>query len=161
MTATANATRFESIKCLIAFTVKKKLGNRFTEDAVQDAFLYVWERLDSYNPEKATLSTWTCWTTRGAISEYIRREHTYRVPTVHADKLEVVDRSGEPDARETLKARIAEAVQDLEPDYRTVITRRMNGASFSEIARTDPKFSREWWKQIHDRAVRELRSLIS
>lgn len=113
-------------------------------DLSQEAFLKAWRGLASYRFDSA-FSTWLYRLTSNVCIDFLRRQKKQKtIP------LQVTDESGEerdlsipdtaPGPEESMMARaereqVAEALRNLEPEYREALTLRViNGLSYAEIA---------------------------
>lgn len=128
------------------------------EEVVQEAFLKVWRRAGSFDPDRASVVTWLVTITRNCAIDSLRREKSQplarSVPLVRTDGSEVAMSGGEPDdprsdgaslARDPADVvavherarRIRAAVDRLPPAQRTAIQLAyFGGLSHSEIAGT-------------------------
>ncbi len=101
--------------------VRGKLSDPYeAEDVVSSVFLRVYERLDSFDPARASLSTWIYTITHNAVVDYYRtrRVHTEYAEYVDAELDEVIDES---DTNEALLAQLADALERLKQKERDLI----------------------------------------
>jgi RNA polymerase sigma-70 factor (ECF subfamily) len=59
---------------LKAYVMRAGADGRMAEDVVQEAMIAVWRKADSFNPEKASVSTWIFTIVRNKRIDYLRRE---------------------------------------------------------------------------------------
>ena len=126
--------------------VSRMIGNREEGlDLTQEIFLKVFQALDRYNPD-FKFSTWLFRIAGNAAIDYLRKKRPKMVPLeVQApdgsDRMSSTEyKSSEPDPyarlRNTERGRaILEAIAELPPDFRELITmRHFSGLSYEEIA---------------------------
>ena len=103
------------------------------EDLCQDVFEKVHTKLDRFDPEKASISTWIYSITRNSVIDYYRRSH----PHDEINENMAVDDSIDDDILndETLEE-LAEALEKLPTQLREIIVLRYyDGAPLTEIAK--------------------------
>jgi len=126
--------------------VSRMIGSREEGlDLAQEIFLKVFQALDRYNPD-FKFSTWLFRIAGNAAIDYLRKKRPKMVPLeVQApdgsDRVSSAEyKSSEPDPyarlRNTERGRaILEAIAELPPDFRELITmRHFSGLSYEEIA---------------------------
>ena len=59
---------------LKAYVMRAGADGRMAEEVVQEAMIAVWRKADSFNPEKASVSTWIFTIVRNKRIDYLRRE---------------------------------------------------------------------------------------
>ena len=85
MTNTAEAIYHEYADKVSAY-VRGKVGNLHeAEDLVSTVFLKIVQKLDSYDPAKASLSTWIYTITRNTVTDYFRQQR------IHMEYMEYMD----------------------------------------------------------------------
>jgi RNA polymerase sigma-70 factor, ECF subfamily len=126
----------------VNFTYRFVHERALAEDLAQEGFLRVYQRLNTYDPERK-FSSWFFQVLRNVTIDYLRVNH---VPTASLDALEqeghrgaAVDReSASPEelaARGELASAIAAALSHIRADYREVVTLRyQEGLTQPEIA---------------------------
>ncbi len=109
----------------IASAVLKNAGSdQDTEECVADAFIYLWQSPERFDPEKGNLKSWLSMVVRSrAIDRY--RELTRR-STVALDDAMVVGRMGLQDALVDLerKRELSDAIRKLERQEQDILLRR-------------------------------------
>lgn len=90
------------------------------EDVVSSVFLRVYERLDSYDPSRASLSTWIYTITRNVVVDYFRshRYHAQYADYMDGETDEIIDGD---DGEETLLEQLADALSLLKERERDLI----------------------------------------
>lgn len=128
------------------------------EDLVSEVFLKVYQKLDSFDGTKASLSTWVYAITHNAVIDY------YRTSRVHSELPETLA-SGE-DLEETLcradtLEALAAALETLEQRQRDIIILRYyRGMTLRDIARR-MGLSYSYMKALHNSALAALRRKLS
>lgn len=128
------------------------------EDLVSEVFLKVYQKLDSFDGTKASLSTWVYAITRNAVIDY------YRTSRVHSELPETLA-SGE-DLEETLcradtLEALAAALETLEQRQRDIIILRYyRGMTLRDIAQK-MGLSYSYMKALHNSALAALRRQLS
>ena len=141
-------------------------GNMETEaeDLCSEVFLKVYEKLDSFDQSKASLSTWIYTITRNTLIDYFRTRHILSELT---DDLPG-DRSVDPDptpedkfcTRESLDE-LASALRSLDAKRRDVIILRYySGRSLTDIAR-EMGLSYSYVKSLHLSALEKLKHILN
>ena len=103
------------------------------EDLCQDVFEKVHLKLDSFNPEKASISTWIYSITRNSVIDFYRRSH----PHDEINENIAMDGAVDDDILndETLEE-LAEALEKLPAQLREIIVLRYyDGMPLTEIAK--------------------------
>jgi RNA polymerase sigma-70 factor (ECF subfamily) len=126
--------------------VSRMIGNREEGlDLAQEIFLKVFQALDRYNPD-FKFSTWLFRIAGNAAIDYLRKKRPKMVALEAqapdgSDRVSSIEyKSAEPDPyarlRNTERGRaILEAIAELPPDFRELITmRHFSGLSYEEIA---------------------------
>lgn len=114
------------------------LGDRgMAEDLVQDVFLSVWRNAGSFDPSRASFSTWVYRITRNRATDLIRRRKA-RVRTVDGDQPPEPE-SPDPSGRLSRSFDVAAALTQLSQNHREVLVLAyFEGLSQREIsARTE------------------------
>jgi RNA polymerase sigma-70 factor, ECF subfamily len=118
-------------------TALRVLGDRqLAEECTQDVFVAVWKRASSYEPERASVSTWMLTIARNRAVDLVRRRAAR--PSDPYPEVEVSETS--PDTITLVGAaetshRVAEALAELpQPQREAVLLAYFDGLSHSEIA---------------------------
>lgn len=93
------------------------------EEVVQEAMLSVWRRADSFDPARATASTWIFTIVRNKRIDLLRRERRPEAAPAE-EAIEQADRAAGPDAElqaAQLRARLAASLADLPEDQARVL----------------------------------------
>lgn len=99
--------------------VRGKIQNiHEAEDVVSSVFVKVYERWDSYDPERASVSTWIYTITRSAVTDYYRKRqvHSEYADYMDADLEEIPEDSGDE-----MLDRLADGLTRLKEKERDVI----------------------------------------
>jgi RNA polymerase sigma-70 factor (ECF subfamily) len=138
------------------------------EDLAQEGFLRVYQRLNTYDPERK-FSSWFFQVLRNITIDYLR---VNRVPTASLDALEEEGRSGAAVDRESaspeqaaqqgeLAKAMAAALSRIRPEYREVVVLRyQEGFTHPEIAEILGLPSGTVKTHLH-RARKELAEILS
>ena len=135
--------------------IRGKIGDPdLAEDLCADVFLKVYEKLDSYDGQKASLSTWIYTITRNTLVDYYRTRH---VAQSLPEELEAADHIEDGLCREETLETLAAALEALgERERNIVIWRYYSGMTLKEIAaRLDISYA--YVKLLHNRALSALR----
>lgn len=141
----------------VAAYVAGKVENRHdAEDLVSTVFLKAYQKLDSYDANKASLSTWIYTISHNAVVDYYR---TRRQTVQFADYMEAEDFAAEePD--EALE-RLADALEQLKEKERDlVILHYYKGCTLKKVAEL-MGMSYINAKVIHKKALTALRNIFS
>lgn len=127
------------------------------EDIASDIFMKIFEKLDSYDESKASLSTWIFTITRNTLTDRFRTRRVFEeIPETLADGSDI-----EEDLcnEETLGA-LAKALGSLEERLRDlVVMRYYQGLTLKEIAeRMDISYA--YVKVLHNKALSALRNVM-
>lgn len=111
------------------------------EEALQDALLYAWNRAESYNPAKASVSTWLVLITRSRCLDRLRLRKTYRQACEGLKRetrgAELAPQGFDVALNGERGRRIRAALQHLPPDQRKVLELRYyQGLTQAEVAQT-------------------------
>jgi RNA polymerase sigma-70 factor (ECF subfamily) len=113
------------------------------EDVLQESFLAVWRRADTYSPKLGAVRSWLVSIVHHRAIDHLRRVR--RRAAFKGSTLDEVDRNGNmasPDVWEVVwrsvqDAQVREAVKKLPPRQRVVIELAyFHGLTYAEIART-------------------------
>lgn len=118
------------------------VGDRATaEEITLDVFTRVWEKADTYRPERAKVSTWLTSVARYRSIDVLRREssrsevHSVGWAEVSSDAMPSVDGPEQAVELALQRERIRAAVGDLPPDQRQALALAyFKGYSHREIA---------------------------
>lgn len=99
------------------------------DDVLQEVFLQVWDRADSYSPRKGKLVSWLCTLARRRAIDRLRQHSAYRRATDryeiscnHSDKAVDETHTVERDAcRDDLRELLEEQMKTLPPNQERVI----------------------------------------
>ena len=128
---------YERFGGILFGTALRVLGDRqAAEECTQDVFVAVWKRASTYDPGRASVSTWLLTIARNRTVDLVRRRAA-RPADPHAE-VETGDTA--PDTGELVGAaetshRVAEALAELPlPQREAVVLAYFHGLSHSEIA---------------------------
>lgn len=127
------------------------------DDLCSDVFLKVYERLDSFDASRSSLSTWIFTVTRNTLTDYYRtRRISEEIPeTVEADS-SVED---EVEAKEELET-LADALESLDGVERDIIILHYyKGMNLTECSRR-LGISYSYAKAVHNKALAKLKKFF-
>lgn len=113
--------------------ILSKINNSQTaEDLAADVFVKVYEKIDSFDESKASLSTWIYTITRNTLTDWFRTRRTFEeIPETQDDGCSLEDDICNAETLETL----ATALESLEERERDIIILRFySGKTLKEIA---------------------------
>lgn len=113
--------------------IRSKINNlQDSEDLAADVFVKVYEKYDSFDNTKASVSTWIFTITRNAVIDYFRTSKDYdEVPETIAADTSVEDEVCNNDMLDSL----AKALRNLDERERDIIVMRYyEGVSLKDIA---------------------------
>ena len=117
---------------VLAYLTGRTDSREDADDLCHDVFEQVFRSLDTYDPSKASVSTWIYQITRFTLIDYIRTKHPGEPLSEGIQAAD--DTEEELIRRETLK-RLAAALRSLDEDERDiVILRYYNGYSLTDIS---------------------------
>lgn len=143
----------------IVHYIERKVSNHFVaEDLASDVMLKVYSKLDEYDENKASISTWIYTIANNRVIDYYRTNH---VAEDIADSDYSSDFSVEEDiiSKESL-GELAEALKKLpERERDIIILHYYDNLNLKEIANR-MKISYSYVKIIHHTALHNLKSLL-
>ena len=124
------------------------------EDLCSEVFLKVYEKIDTYSEEKASLSTWIFTITRNTLTDHFRTRRVFEeIPETLADTETPEDSYCSNEMLELL----ASALERLEPRLRDIIIfRYYKGMTLTDISQK-MGISYAYIKVLHNKALAELR----
>lgn len=127
------------------------------EDLCSDVFMKVYEKLDSFDESKASLSTWIFTITRNRLTDYFRTRRVFdEVPETMEDGFSVEE---DVCGRETLDS-LADALQTLDERERDIIVLRYySGLTLKEIAEK-MGISYAYVKLLQNKALVSLKNIL-
>ena len=136
-----------------------KLNNRDTaEDLAADVFLKVYEKLDTFDESKASLSTWIYTITRNTLTDYFRTRRTFEeIPETLPD-----DSSVEDDVcNGVMLEALAKGLKMLDERERDIIVLRYySGKTLKEIAE-GMDISYAYVKVLQNKALDKLKKILA
>lgn len=144
----------------VAAYVRSKISNPHeAEDVVSSVFLRVYGRLDSYDPARASLSTWIYTITHNTVVDYYRgrRIHTEYAEYMDAEVDEIID---DTDVSEALLDRLADALSTLKEKERDVIVLHYYKGHTLKVIAEMMGMSYINAKVLHAKALSRLRELM-
>jgi RNA polymerase sigma-70 factor (ECF subfamily) len=122
----------------IAFSLAYRIvGDPETaEEVVQEAFLIVWRRAETYRPERGAVRSWLLTVVRNRAIDAVRGRAS-SAPTTPVDELPLVSLdSPEADAIRIVEGRVVrEALAELSPEQREVVELAyFGGLTYPEVA---------------------------
>lgn len=108
---------------LYGITYKIVRDRDVTEELLQDTFVKIWQRIDTYNHQKGTLFTWMLNIARNTCKDYFRSKHYQHQKLVLENGLELIDFMNNP-AQITYQGEskdLYQLTQTLELKYKEII----------------------------------------
>ena len=138
--------------------IQSKVNDRYlAEDLCSDVFLKVYEKLDSFDESKASLSTWIYTIARNTLTDHFRtRKVLTEIPETYADDSSVEDEI----CRSEMLELLASALEKLDERSRDIIILRYySGQTLKAIAER-LNISYSYVKMLHNRAIEELKNFF-
>ena len=138
--------------------ILSKINNvQDAEDLSSEVFLKVYAKLDSFDENKASLSTWIYTVTRNTLTDYYRTRKVFAaMPEEIEDETSVVDEICNAEALENL----ADALEMLEKRERDIIILHYySGKTLKEIA-DKLGISYSYVKILQNKALEKLRKKL-
>ena len=127
------------------------------EDLAADVFVKVFEKLDSFDESKASLSTWIYTITRNTLTDYFRTRKVFaEIPETLEDGSSVEDDVCNAEMLENL-ANALETLDERERDI--IILRFYSGKTLREIS-SQMGISYAYVKVLQNKAFEKLRKLL-
>ena len=128
-----------------------------TEDLAADVFLKVFEKLDSFDESRASLSTWIYTITRNTLTDYYRtRKVLAEIPEALEDSASVEDDVCNAEMLDTL-ANALETLDERERDI--IILRFYSGKTLKEIT-AQMGISYAYGKVLQNKAYEKLKKFF-
>ena len=114
-------------ECVFAMIVRQVPDVMDAQELTQDAFMRAFDHIDSYDPHKASLSTWLCRIAYRLTLDFMKRRHPVIV-SLEDTKVWQTDISDEAleaelsTGREERIERLQEVIDDLPDDERMLLT---------------------------------------
>lgn len=142
---------------VFGYIVSRINNSRDAEDIAADVFVKVYEKLDSFDESKASVSTWIYTITRNTLTDYFRTRKVHEeIPEELACESSFED---EICNREMLNS-LAQALEKLEERERSIIILRFySGRTLKTIAE-DMGISYAYVKILQNNAFAKLKDLI-
>ena len=135
--------------------IQSKVNDRYlAEDLCSDVFLKVYEKLDSFDESKSSLSTWIYTIARNTLTDHYRtRKILVEIPEAYTDSSSVEDDLCQSEMLDLL----ASALEKLDERSRDiVILRYYSGQTLKSIAEK-LNISYAYVKVLHSRALEDLK----
>ena len=127
------------------------------EDLCADVFLKVYEKLDTFDEKKASLSTWIYTVARNTLTDFYRtRRVTEEIPETYADGSDV-EKSVISAERLDVLADALEALPERERDI--IVLRYYSGQTLKDIGQK-LGISYAYVKQLHNKALAQMRDFF-
>lgn len=128
------------------------------EDLTSDVFAKIVGHIDSYNPEKASLSTWVFVITRNTLIEHFRKHRI--TEDIEEQQIPVTDEPVEKIVMEEQQELLAKALLELPEKMRDIIVARYYyGFRFAKIGEM-MDISEANARVSHARALEKLKEII-
>lgn len=156
--AAAKETVYKEYHEKVMCYIRGKVYNRQdAEDLANDVFVKVFEKLDSYDSKKASISTWIYTITKNTVIDYYRKRKEF------CELDESFAAAGEIEAdqlNEEMLATLADALGSLDERLRTIIILHyFSGLTLKAIAEK-MELSYSYIKLLHNSGLTELRSRL-
>lgn len=127
------------------------------EDIAADVFLKVYEKLDSFDESKASVSTWIYTITRNTLTDWFRTRRAFaEIPETQEDGFSVEDEICNAEMLEKLAA----ALESLEERERSIIILRFySGKTLKEISE-QMGLSYAYVKVLQNKAYDKLKNYL-
>lgn len=127
------------------------------EDLAADVFLKIYEKIDSFDESKASLSTWIYTITRNTLTDYFRTRKVFsEIPETLDDNTSVEDDICNAEMLEHL-AKALESLDERERDI--IILRFYSGKTLKEIT-TQMGISYAYGKVLQNKAFEKIRKFL-
>ena len=142
---------------VLGFLYNKTSDRTLAEDLASDVFLKVYEKLDTFDSTKASLSTWIFTITRNTLTDHFRTRRVFEeVPEELDDGSDVEDEVCNAQMLELL-AKALEKLDEREQDI--IIQHFYHGKTLREIADA-MDISYAYVKVLQNKAFSALRGLL-
>ena len=139
-----------------AYVRSKIQGPHDVEDLVSAVFMKIMQKLDTFDPEKASLSTWVYTITRNTVTDHFR---TRRTMVALEDYM--IDETPDPDLTDGALDSLADALLSLKEKERDLIVLHYyTGYTLKEVAEM-MGMSYINAKVIHKKALESLRAFFA
>ena len=142
---------------VFGYIISQVSNSDLAEDLCEDVFLKVYEKLDTFDETKASISTWIYTIARNTLTDYYRtRKVCEEIPEEYESAISVED---EICNREMLE-KLANALEKLDERSRDIIILRYySGFKLTEIAeKLDISYS--YVKLLHNNALENLKNYL-
>ena len=149
---------YEQYSGKILAYIKSRITNHHTaEDICSDVFLKVYQKLDTFDETKASLSTWIYTITRNTLTDYYRTNRiSEEIPETMADGTSLEDDVCKNEMLETL----ADALEKLDERERSLIVFRYYSGMTLKEAAEKLGISYSYAKILHNKALKELQNFF-
>lgn len=138
--------------------IQSRVNNAvLAEDLCADVFLKVYEKLDTFDERKASLSTWIYTVARNTLTDYYRtRRVTEEIPETYADGSDVEESVISAEMLDVL-ADALEALPERERDI--IVLRYYSGKTLKDIGQKIG-ISYAYVKLLHNKALAQMRDFF-
>ncbi len=127
------------------------------EDLTSEVFLKVYEKLDTFDETKASLSTWIYTITRNALTDYFRTRKMFaEIPETIEDEASMEDEACNAEMLETLTNAL-ETLDERERDI--IILRYYSGKTLKEIS-SNMGISYAYVKVLQNKAFEKIKDIF-
>lgn len=145
---------------VMGYLVGKTCDAQLSEDICSDVFVKVFAKLDSFNPEKASISTWIYHITRNTLYDHYRTHKTFvdleDAPDV-TDQKESVEESI---CREESLKELANALESMDERLKDLIVLHYYGGHTLKEVAARMGISYSYAKVLHVNALKELKKKL-
>lgn len=127
------------------------------EDLCADVFVKVYEKLDTFDPSKASLSTWIFTIARNTLTDYFRTRKVHgEIPETLASDEDIEEEL----CRDEELERLAAALEKLDERGREIVVRRYYRGETLKTIGAELGISYAYVKLLHNRALAQLGGML-
>lgn len=143
---------------VLSYLRSRILNRETSEDLASDVFLKVYEKLDSFDDTKASISTWIYTITRNTLTDYFRTRKVFsEIPETVADESSEIEESL---CEEETMDQLASALEKLDERERDILILRFySGKTLKEIAE-GMGISYAYVKVLQNKALASMKKLM-
>ena len=142
---------------VFGYIISQVNSSDLAEDLCEDVFLKVYEKLDTFDETKASISTWIYTIARNTLTDYYRtRKVCEEIPEEYESTISVEDEV----CNNEMLDKLANALEKLDERFRDIIILRYySGFKLTEIAeKMDISYS--YVKLLHNNALENMKKYL-
>ena len=154
----AQAEIYEQYQNKVLRYIRSKVNDSYlAEDLCADVFLKIYEKMDTFDETKASVSTWIFTVARNTLTDYFRTRRVYEeVPEDLTEGGSIEDELCDEERLETL----ADAMESLDERQRDIIILHYyRGMTLTEIAQRIG-ISYAYVKVLHNKALSQMKKFF-